>query len=70
MKLGEEYRVTPAAAIPDLRNHRNPMVGKVVWVHPKGRLVTLEFQGVNGTFRESFSPEELTENNRVHRKRK
>ena len=59
MQLGECYRVIPEAAIPDARNHRNRMWGTVIYVHPKGRFVTLEFQGVHGSFRESFFPEDL-----------
>lgn len=33
--------------------------GKEVYRHPEGRFVVLEFQGINGKFRESFWPEEL-----------
>ena len=63
--IGQIYRVTPEATIPDVKNHRSPMKGKVIYVNPKGRFATLEFEGVNGTFRESFSLNKLTENNRV-----
>lgn len=28
--------------------------GTVIFVHPKGRFHVVEFQGVSGTFRESF----------------
>lgn len=34
-------------------------VGKVVYVHPNGRFVTMEFKGVMGYARECFRPEEL-----------
>ena len=57
--IGTVFRVTPAAAIPDMRNHRHPLKGKVVYVHPAGRFATLEFKGVKGNFRESFRLEEL-----------
>ena len=70
MKLNEKYRVIPSDAIPDTRNVRHPMEGRVVYVHPKGRFAELEFEGVNGTFRESFRPDQLTENNRVREKKR
>ena len=57
--IGLVFRVTPVAAIPDARNHRKPMKGKVVYVHPTGRFATLEFKGVKGNFREPFRLEEL-----------
>ena len=70
MEIGEIYRVVPSAAIPDNRNYRRPMEGKAVYVHPKGRFAELEFEGVHGTFRESFLPSRLTEKNRVVWKRR
>jgi len=33
--------------------------GKVVYEHPEGRFITLEFEGRSGKFRESFRPDEL-----------
>lgn len=33
--------------------------GKVVYVHPKGRYVTMEFKGVKGMARECFYPKQL-----------
>ncbi|MBR4291694.1 MAG: hypothetical protein IKT52_13820 [Oscillospiraceae bacterium] len=57
--IGTVFRVTPAAAIPDQKNHRSPMKGKVVYVHPQGRFAVLEFKGVWGNFRESFPLEQL-----------
>ena len=58
--IGLVFRVTPEAAIPDARNHRNPMKGKVIYVHPAGHYATLEFKGVKGNFRESFPLEDLS----------
>lgn len=34
-------------------------IGKLIYRHPKNYFVTLEFQGVEGKFRESFFPEEV-----------
>jgi hypothetical protein len=36
-------------------------IGTVVYIHPKRYFVTLEFQGVEGKFRESFYPDQLME---------
>ena len=33
--------------------------GKEVYRHPNGYFVVLEFEGVNGKFREAFWPEEV-----------
>ena len=33
--------------------------GTIVYQHPEGRFVVVEFQGKNGSFRESFWPEEV-----------
>lgn len=68
MQIGEEYMVKTNAAIPDLNGNRHPMRGRVVYVHPEGRYATLEFEGVNGKFRECFTPKELTDKNLVQRK--
>ena len=70
MKLNEKYSVIPSAAIPDTRNVRHHMEGRVVYVHPKGRYAELEFKGVNGTFRESFRPDQLTEKNLIREKKR
>ncbi|HHV99976.1 MAG TPA: hypothetical protein GXX36_10490 [Clostridiaceae bacterium] len=33
--------------------------GKVVYQHPKGYFVVIEFQGAGGKFREAFYPEQI-----------
>lgn len=65
MQLGEEYMVTTKSSVCDKNNIRRPIRGRVVYVHPLGRFAVLKFQGVNGSFRESYFPELLTEKNRV-----
>ena len=35
--------------------------GELTYRHPKGYFIVLEFQGVEGKFRESYYPEELME---------
>lgn len=62
--------VKTATAIPDLKGNRHPMRGRVVYVHPQGRYAVLEFEGVNGKFRECYMPEQLTDKNLVKRKDK
>ena len=69
MKAGEVYIVKPECAIPTKTNNKPPKKGKVVWVHPKQRFAVLEFEGIIGNPRECFGPAELTEKNRVQRKR-
>ena len=70
VQIGEEYRVLPAfvANIDDGKQSRK-QVGKVVYVHPKGRYALLSFEGVSGKPRECFYSEQLTEKNRVQRKK-
>ena len=72
MQVGEVYRVPlDSVAWIDKQNGQKKMgEGTVVFVHPKGRFATLEFQGVNGKFREAFRPEQLMEKNRVLQKKK
>lgn len=65
MQVGEEYMVRVDSTVQGKGEMPRLMRGKVVWVHPKGRFAELEFQGVNGKFRECFLPERLTEKNRV-----
>lgn len=65
MQVGEVYMVRIDSSTPDLAGIKHPVKGRVVYVHPKGRYATLEFQGVHGKFRESFYPEQLTERNRL-----
>lgn len=33
--------------------------GKIIYKHPEGRFIVLEFEGRSGKFRESFRPDEL-----------
>ena len=55
---GEWYLVAPQFAQNVLAKEKK-QVGKVVYVHPKGRFATLEFAGKYGRPRESFFPESL-----------
>lgn len=59
MQIGERYRITLESTPPDAKNHRPKICGEVVYLHPKSRFATLEFQGVHGKFREAFRPEQL-----------
>lgn len=81
MQIGEQYMVRPECSLPDTTVRKQttggvtviekvPMKGTVVYVHPMGRYATLEFQGVSGNPRECFFPEQLTERNRLIRKRR
>ena len=69
MKVGEIYKVTVESLAPE-DGRKKRLEGKVVFVHPQGRFATLEFKGVNGPFRETFRPDQLTEKNRVLQKKK
>lgn len=69
MRIGEEYHVNSDSVFCKTPNVRPRIRGRVIYVHPQGRFATLEFQGVHGTFRECFYPEELTERNRVGKKK-
>lgn len=62
--LNQKYRVKPAfSMVKD--GLGEPMVGKVIYIHPQNRYVVLEFQGPNGVSREAFDLPLLTEKNRV-----
>lgn len=65
MQIGERYRVSLDSTTPDTKGTKHPLKGEVVYVHPRGRYATLEFQGVHGKFRECFYPEQLTDKNRL-----
>lgn len=65
MQIGEVYKVSLDSTTPDTKGTKNPVKGEVVYVHPRRRYATLEFQGVHGRFRESFFPEQLTDKNRL-----
>lgn len=67
VELNQRYRVKPVLA----KMKEGPsvsLIGKVVYIHPKGRYVVLEFDGPIGKSREAFYPEQLTEKNRVLQK--
>lgn len=65
MQIGEKYMVTTESTVCDTNNIRRPIRGRVVYVHPLGSFAVLEFQGIRGSFRESYLPEKLTEKNRA-----
>lgn len=65
MQIGEYYMVKTESSICDSHNTRHPIRGRVVYAHPAGRFAVLEFQGVCGSFRESFFPKQLTAKNRA-----
>lgn len=65
MQIGEEYRVTLDSTPDILGGKKARKKGKIVYIHPQGRFATLEFEGVHGSFRECFYPEQLMESNRV-----
>ena len=57
MKVGDKVTRTPVTINPKEqgdRGFRKAMSGRVVYIHPKGRYHTVEFQLRGGTFRESF----------------
>lgn len=67
IELNQCYRVKPV--FPKMKDEQSiSMVGKVVYIHPEGRYVVLEFSGPKGKAREAFYPEQLTEKNRVLQK--
>lgn len=57
MENDEKYRVKPVFASSNDGTSGVRMVGRVVWVHPKGRFAVLAFAG---GVREVFYPEQLT----------
>lgn len=70
IKLGYHYRAepyfsAPAAQVGGVAKNlpggvkAKPMTGKCVYIHPKGRFVTLEFPVLGGKLRECFRPEEV-----------
>lgn len=59
MKIGEKHRVTPLLGHNDKSIYNVPMVGTIIWIHPKGRFALLEFECLNGKGRECFYPEAL-----------
>lgn len=69
IELNQEYRVKPAFTKTNDENCKS-MVGRVVYIHPKGRYAVLEFEGAGGKARESFPMDQLTDKNRVFKKRR
>lgn len=56
IKLGERrtvYPVTFTESTTDSKKRR-PLTGRVVYIHPKARFCTLEFEMRGGPIRESF----------------
>lgn len=64
MKIGEKFLVKTESVYCEEKkpNTRKPQVGKVVYVHPRGRFAVLELPG---GLRESYCPEQLSDRNRV-----
>lgn len=58
--LGQWYYAAPQFAQNILAKEKKQL-GKVVYVHPKGRFAVLEFAGIYGRPRESFYGEDLTQ---------
>lgn len=57
MKLGQivtRYPETVCELDDKARTIKKPMKGRVVYIHPKGRYHTVEFELRGGTVRESF----------------
>ena len=69
VELNQKYRVRPAFAKTSVEACE-PMVGRVVYIHPEGRYAVLEFEGPAGKARESFTPDQLTDKNRVLEKKR
>lgn len=68
IELNQKYRVSPAFTKTNVETSKT-MVGRVVYIHPEGRYAVLEFEGLAGVARESFYLEQLTEANRVGKKK-
>ena len=55
VQLGEKHTVrTENAAYQDEKTGVRMLTGTVVFIDPKYRYVTLEFEGIHGNFRECF----------------
>lgn len=59
MRVGERYRVTPLLGISAESFTPSPMIGTIIYVHPKYRFAVLEFECLNGKGRECFYPKDL-----------
>lgn len=68
IEIGQRYRVHPVFMKYDDSEQSCMVVGRVAYIHPKGRFVELAFDSAPGTVRESFWPEQLTEQCRVRQK--
>lgn len=69
IELNQKYRVSPAFTKINVEACKS-MVGRVAYIHPKGRYAVLEFEGPGGTARESFPLDQLTDKNRVLEKKR
>lgn len=54
VRMGERVRRIPETLSCAVDKSARPMEGKVVYIHPKGRFHTVEFQTMGGPVRESF----------------
>lgn len=54
VRMGERVRRIPGTLSCAVDKSARPMEGKVVYIHPKGRFHTVEFQTMGGPVRESF----------------
>lgn len=70
IELNQEYRVRPVFTTCKSGDVPIKVQGKVVYIHPRGRYVVLEFDdGAGHTARECFWPELLTQANLVEAKK-
>lgn len=54
VRMGERVRRIPGTLSCAVDKSARPMEGRVVYIHPKGRFHTVEFQTMGGPVRESF----------------
>lgn len=61
MKIGETVIRHPITVLarPNRYDEAEPLVGKIVYIHPQGRYHTVEFTAGGRRFRESFSVYDL-----------
>lgn len=62
MEIGQKVSCTPLTFTADpLYKNLEKKTGRIVYIHPRGRWVTVEFTAKNGVkLRESFAPEDVT----------
>lgn len=61
MHIGQKVRCTPVTLFePDATaKRRTTLTGRIVYIHPKERYITVEFYTVPGKPRESFFPRDV-----------